>query len=271
MLPRALILLFACAESVVARDMTGWQLVWADEFEGPAKSPVDPAKWSYDLGNGAPRNPGWGNHEKQDYTDSTDNVFLDGHGHLIIQAVRTADGSFTSGRIKTQGKFEFEYGRVMARIKTTYAQGIWEAFWLLGASYRTTAWPICGEIDVMEVFGAQNHDPSASRGTLHGPGYANTGISEKFTLPDKRRLSDDFHVFSIDWQRDSVEFFVDGNSYLTVTPAKLPADSHWVFNAPFFLMLNVAVGGYPAPVGYPDDTTTFPVQMLVDYVRVYQR
>ncbi len=264
-----ILVLFATCAS--AQDMTDWRLIWADEFNGPAKSSVDPAKWSYDFGNGGPRNPGWGNHEKQDFTNSTDNVFLDGQGYLVIQALRSNDGGFTSGRIKTQGKFEFQYGRVMARIKTSYSQGIWQAFWLLGASYRTAAWPICGEIDIMETFGAQSRDPSVNRGTLHGPGYANTGITGKFTLPDGRRLSDDFHVFSIDWRRDSVEFFVDGVSYLKTTPASMPPGSYWVFNDPFFLVLNVAVGGYPAPVGYPDAATTFPVRMVVDYVRVYQQ
>src|SRR5207244_932431 len=145
MLLSVLVLQFAFSQRAAAQNMTGWRLFWSDEFDGPAKSPVDAAKWSYDFGNGAPRNPGWGNHEKQDYTDSTDNVFLDGQGHLIIQALRTDNGGFTSGRIKTQDKFEFQYGRVQARIKLSYAQGIWQAFWLLGASYRTTAWPICGE------------------------------------------------------------------------------------------------------------------------------
>lgn len=255
-----------------AQESNGWRLAWADEFEGPAGSSIDASKWAFDLGTGAPRNPGWGNHELQAYSDSRENVFLDGHGHLVIRATQTSSG-YASGRIKTQGKYEFLYGRVEARIKPSYQQGIWQAFWMLGASYRTIAWPICGEIDITETFGAQSGDPFSTRGTIHGPGYANAGLTQPHRVPGNRPISDDFHVFAIEWEKDSIKFFVDGDFYFEEAPAKLPAGGVWVFNQPFFMVLNVAVGGFPAPVGYPDSSKPLPshAEMLVDYVRVYQR
>ena len=137
---------------------------------------------------------------------------------------------------------------------------------MLGADIVTARWPACGEVDIMENIG---REPSINHGTVHGPGYSNAhGISASFTLPDGRHFSDDFHVFSIEWSERQIQFFVDGNAYHTVTPASLPAGARWVFSHPFFLLLNVAVGGsWP---GSPDATTVFPQKMLVDYVRVYQ-
>jgi beta-glucanase (GH16 family) len=246
-----------------------WRLVWSDEFNGAANTLPSAGNWTYDLGNGSPGNPGWGNHELESYTASTANVFQDGSGNLVIRALNDG-GVYTSGRIKTQNLFSFTYGKVEARIKIPYAQGIWPAFWMLGANIVPVGWPACGEIDIMENFGVQNGDASRNHGTLHGPGYPGTGITGLYTMPAGQKFADDFHVFSVEWEPDRVEFFVDGNSYLKTTPASMPAGSQWVFNGhPFFLLLNVAVGGSPAPVGNPS-ATAFPQEMLVDYVRVYQ-
>src|SRR5581483_1382609 len=250
-----------------AQNAPNYQLVWSDEFNGPANSAPDSRKWTYDLGGN-----GWGNNERETYTNSTDNVFLDGNGHLIIRALDN-NGMYTSGRIKTQGKFAFAYGKVEARIKIPFAQAIWPAFWMLGANITTVGWPTCGEIDIMENFGKQNNDASTNHGTVHGPGYSGGGgISKSYTLPSGQQFSNDFHTFSMEWAPGSIELCVDGNSYSKVTPASLPSGKQWVFDAhPMFIILNVAVGGSPAPVGYPDASTTFPQDMVVDYVRVYQQ
>ncbi len=269
---RALAVAALLAHSLApAQSTAGWKLLWSDEFSGPAGSPPDPARWSYDLGSGAPDNPGWGNHELEFYTNSTANAFHDGRGHLVIQA-RNENGRFTSARLKTQSTFTFTYGRVEARIRLPYAQGIWPAFWTLGANVSTKGWPACGEIDIAENFGAQANDASRNHGTIHGPGYPGVGVTAVYTLPGAQKISAGFHVFSVDWEPGSIEFFVDGNSYLKTTPASLPPGGQWVFdNNPSFLLLNLAVGGSPAPVGDPNSSTHFPRPMLIDYVRVYQR
>ena len=235
-------------------------LKWSDEFEGPAGAPPDPAKWVYDLGAS-----GWGNRELENYTDSRANSYLDGEGHLVIQALQQAPGKFTSARLKTQGKFSFAYGLVEARIRIPYGQGIWPAFWMLGDD-KTGDWPVCGEIDIMENIG---REPGTVHATVHGPGYSDGhGISKALALA-AGRFADDYHVYAVDWSPERVEFLVDGKSYQTVTPASLPAGTKWVFDHPFYLLLNVAVGGeWP---GNPDKTSVFPQQMLVDYVRVYEQ
>jgi len=263
----AVVLLFA-ALSLPGQSIAGYQLVWSDEFNGPNVSAPDPTKWAYDTGTGPPF-PGWGNNALETYTSSPGNVFLDGNGHLVIRALSTS-GGYTSGRIKTQTKFSFTYGIVEARIRIPYAQGIWPAFWMLGASYPTVPWPDCGEIDIMENFGVHNNDASVNHGTLHGPGDTGAGISGSYTLPNGQKFADDFHVFAVQWTPGGVQFSVDGNSYLNVTSASMPAGWQSALSNPFFPLLNVAVGGSPAPVGNPDATTAFPQQMLVDYVRVYQ-
>jgi beta-glucanase (GH16 family) len=232
---------------------------WADEFDGPANALPDSAKWTYDLGN----NGGWGNQELETYTNVPQNVHLDGNGHLIVHVERSGS-SYTSARIKTQGTFSAQYGRIEARIRLPFGQGIWPAFWMLGSSFPGTPWPQCGEIDIMENVG---REPSINHGSVHGPGYSGgSAISGLYTLPGSARFGDDFHVFAIQWAPQTITFSVDGVAYKTVTPALLPAGASWVFDKPFFLILNVAVGGtFP---GNPDGTTQFPQEMIVDYVRV---
>ena len=231
---------------------------WSDEFDGPAGSSPSAAKWTYDLGGG-----GWGNQELEVYTNSTQNVHLDGAGHLVIH-VEKSGSTYTSARLKTQGLFSAQYGRIEARIKLPFGQGIWPAFWMLGADYPATPWPQCGEVDIMENVG---REPSTNHGSLHGPGYSGgASISSPYTLPGGAKFSDDFHVFAIDWAPGSIAFSVDGNVYRTVKPGSLPSSAPWVFDKPFFLILNVAVGGtFP---GNPDASAQFPQEMVVDYVRV---
>ena len=245
-----------------------WSLVWRDEFDGPAGSVVDSSKWSFDVGGN-----GWGNNELESYTSRTANAHLEG-GLLVIKALKETftgpDGvtrDYTSARLLTKNKFSQAYGRFEARIKIPYSQGLWPAFWLLGDNIDTAHWPNCGEIDIMENIGKE---PSIVHGTFHGPGYSGgSGVSWAYSLPSGQKFSDDFHTFAVEWEPNVIRFYVDGLLYKTRTPADLPAGTSWVFDHPFFIILNVAVGGgWP---GNPDATTVFPQQMLVDYVRVYQR
>jgi beta-glucanase (GH16 family) len=247
-----------------------WTLVWSDEFDGAAGASVDRSRWTFDVGGG-----GWGNEELETYTDRTANASLDGNGNLVIVANRETftgrDGVqrlYTSARLKTQGLFAHGYGRFEGRLQIPYGQGVWPAFWLLGADISTVGWPACGEIDIMENIG---REPTTVHGSLHAPqgasGHGSTTGS--FTLPAGQRFADDFHVFAVEWEPNQVRFYADGNLYATRTPADLPAGTRWVFDHPFFVILNVAVGGrWP---GSPDATTTFPQRMRVDYVRVYSR
>jgi beta-glucanase (GH16 family) len=159
-----------------------------------------------------------------------------------------------------------KYGRIEARIKLPKGQGLWPAFWLLGSDFSHLGWPACGEIDIMENIGSE---PSKVHGSLHGPGYSGGHpLSGVFTLPDQTRFGDDYHVFAIEWEPRAIRFYVDGTLYETQTPDNVPAGERWVFDHPFYLVLNVAVGGYWP--GNPDATTKFPESMLVDYVRVYR-
>ena len=247
----------------------GWTLVWSDEFEGPSGALVDAGKWVFDVGGN-----GWGNQELESYTDRPRNASLNGEGALAIQAQRETyvgpDGvarDYTSARLKTQGRFEQAYGRFEARLKVPRGQGLWPAFWMLGSDIGASGWPRCGEIDVMENIG---REPSTVHGTIHGPGYSGGGgIGAAFALPGGAPVADDFHVFAVEWEAAAIRWYVDGTLYQTRTTADLPAGQHWAFDHPFFILLNVAVGGsWP---GSPDGTTVFPQTMLVDYVRVYRR
>jgi beta-glucanase (GH16 family) len=249
--------------------ISGWTLSWSDEFEGPAGTRVDSTRWTFDVGGG-----GWGNQELQSYTDRPRNARLDGNGALIIDILREShvgpDGiprDYTSARLKTQGLFSQAYGRFEARLKLPWGRGIWPAFWMLGTDIPSAGWPACGEIDIMENVG---HEPGVVHSTVHGPGYsAAGGLGGSVTLPAGGRFADDFHVFAVEWESEVLRFSVDGQIHQSLTPAALPAGRRWVFDHPFFLLLNVAVGGHwPGP---PDASTVFPQQMLVDYVRVYRR
>jgi beta-glucanase (GH16 family) len=262
MITIALVLAATLAVPACAQRNERWKLIWSDEFNAPAGSSPDPSKWAYDLGAN-----GWGNRELQEYTDRPENVSHDGHSHLIIRALKTASGGYTSARIKTLGKFEVQYGRIAARIRVPHGQGIWPAFWMLGNDLNSAGWPNCGEIDIMEHIGKE---PGIVHATVHGPGYSGAGgIGNQFKLDENRRMTDDFHVFEVRWTADRLTFFIDGKPYHEVTPANLPAGAKWVFDHPFFILLNLAVGGnWP---GYPDDTTTFPQALMIDWVRVWEQ
>jgi beta-glucanase (GH16 family) len=259
-------ILFAPAQVI------GRKAAFKDEFSGPAGSPPDPAKWTAEIGGG-----GWGNQELEYYTNSADNASLNGSGTLVIKAVKLQQPSaltcwygpcqYTSARLITKGKFDLKYGRFEARIKVPSGQGVWPAFWMLGSNIDSVGWPQTGEIDIMENIG---REPTTVHGTVHGPGYSGAnGITSSFSLPNNAPFADDFHVYSIEWSANEIRWYVDGVHYRTVTPQNLPAGSTWVFDHPFFIILNFAVGGgWP---GNPDGTTVFPQTMQVDYVRVFKR
>jgi len=173
---------------------------------------------------------------------------------------------YTSARMTTKGLFEQAYGRFEARLKIPRGQGIWPAFWLLGNDFGKIGWPACGEIDIMENIGKE---PSTIHGSMHGPGYSgDDDFTSVYKLPGGVNFFDGFHVFAIEWEPGSVRFFVDQELYAKLTPSRLPSGMKWVFDHPFYIILNVAVGGdWPGP---PDSTTVFPQVMLVDYVRVYK-
>jgi beta-glucanase (GH16 family) len=248
-----------------------YKLTWSDEFDGPSGAGVDPKKWVAETGGA-----GWGNQERQYYTSGTANASLDGSGHLVITArAEPANSSltcwygscrYTSARLKTKGLFEQTLGKFEARIRIPRGQGIWPAFWMLGNDIDAVGWPKSGEIDIMENIGKE---PNAVHGTLHGPGYSGgSGIGGAYTLATET-FADDYHVFAVEWSPDEIRWLVDAKEYRRTSTANLPTGAAWVFNHPFFMLLNVAVGGnWP---GDPDATSTFPQQMLVDYVRVYQR
>ncbi|MFY1633927.1 lectin [Solwaraspora sp. WMMB335] len=243
-------------------------LTWSDEFNGAAGTAPDAAKWRRDIGGG-----GWGNNELQYYTGSTANAAHDGNGNLVVTARRENPAGYncwygscqyTSARLLTAGTFTQAYGRFEARIKIPRGQGIWPAFWMLGDNFGSVGWPDSGEIDIMENIG---REPATVHGTLHGPGYSGgAAVTGSYTTPGGRPLADDFHVFAVDWAPDAITWSVDGTVYSRKTAADLRGN-RWVFDHPFFMILNVAVGGnWP---GSPDGSTSFPQQMLVDYVRVY--
>lgn len=235
-------------------------LAWSDEFNS---SPINTSNWNYETGC-----TGWGNAEWQNYT-AGENSFITtdaGNSVLVIEARQTTGGQcgYTSSRMTTRGKREFTYGRIEARLKLPQTQGIWPAFWLLGNDIGTVGWPNCGEIDIMEHVG---FEPTLTHGAMHGPGYSGaTPIGGTFNLGEVVNVN--YHVYAIEWTADMVRWYVDNNNFYSVTRAQVQQYGPWVFDHPFFIILNVAVGGtWP---GYPDATSVFPQRMYVDYVRVYQ-
>ena len=245
-----------------APNLPGWTLVWSDEFNGAKGTAVDSTKW-----NMVNKGDGFGNNELEFYTNRTDNAAMDGNGSLVITAKKESymGKDYTSARLESSGKFEHAYGRFESRIKIPKGQGIWPAFWMVGNDIGTAGWPTCGEIDIMENIGKE---PSIVHGSLHGPGYSGANpLGAAYTLPNGGKFADDFHIFAIEWETNVIRFYVDDHLYETRTPTDVPAGKKWVYDHPFSLLLNVAVGGqWP---GSPDGTTMFPQTMTVDYVRVY--
>lgn len=246
-----------------------WTLVWSDEFSRADGSSPDSSKWTYDIGG-----KGWGNEELEYYTKRKENARIE-KGNLVITALREpytgADGltrDFTSARLRTEGLFVQTYGRFEARIKLPEGQGMWPAFWMLGQDISSAGWPKCGEIDIMENVGKE---AGTIHGSLHGPSTAGptSDLTSIFSLPAGQNFADDFHLYAIEWEPDIVRFYVDSNLYATFNSSQWPGGGKWVFDHPFFIILNLAVGGnWP---GSPHASTKFPQSMLVDYVRVYTK
>lgn len=247
---------------------SGWALVWSDEFNGPDGSSPDPQKWTV-ANNGS----GFGNRQLEYNTDRPINVHQE-KGNLVLTARKEdytgADGvsrSYTSARMETAHHFDWTYGRFEARIKIPKGRGVWPAFWLLGSDVATVGWPACGEIDIMENIGSE---PAKVHGSLHGPSYSgDSPLTGAYSLPEGMSFGDDFHVYALEWEPRELRFYVDGHLFETQTVDSIPSHKHWAFDHPFFLLFDVAVGGYWP--GNPDETTQFPTSMLVDYVRVYKR
>jgi beta-glucanase (GH16 family) len=264
------------AASAGAQD---WGLVWSDEFDSRAGSPPDPARWTFDTGN-----PGV-NNEQEVYcaTGSSTppcesgqpNAVQDGQGHLVIQAIRTSSGTWTSARLKTQGLHEFRYGRIEASMRLPVGTGLWPAFWMLGTNFTTVGWPGCGEIDIMENVpaaapGGQGLGPSMIQSTLHGAGYSGaSGLGQRHSFSNGGRVDTAFHTYGAIWSPQMVQFYVDDphNVFFVRTASDIPAGAQWGFDHDFFVIMNLAVGGdWPGP---PDATTPSPSRVLVDHVRLY--
>jgi beta-glucanase (GH16 family) len=255
-----------CAAHGGGASSSGPTTSFSDDFNGPAGSAVDSAKWRYETGDNV------ANHEREYYTYGTDNAALDGHGDLVITARKENPANYqcwygsceyTSARLYTAQTFTQKYGHFETRMKLPRGQGVWPAFWMLGNDFGTVGWPTCGEIDVMENIGSE---PGTVHGTLHGPGYSGSnGLGAGYSLPAGQSFADAFHTFAVDWSPGSVSFSVDGHVYETRTPADTHG-SKWVFDHPFYLILNLAIGGdWP---GDPNSATVFPQQLVIDYVHV---
>lgn len=229
------------------------QLVWSDEFDGPT---INRSNWIFESGN----NNGWGNNELQYYTSRSDNATIKDGNLLIIAKKENYGGkNYTSARMKTQGLHEFTYGKIEARIKAPVGQGIWPAFWMLGKSINQSGvgWPKCGEIDILEHI----NNEKVVHGTIHwdNNGHAQYGLSTTCDVTQ-------YHVYGIEWDSKAIKWFVDGRKYVEASIANNINSTH-EFHAPFFILLNLAVGGnWP---GNPTATTVFPDTLFVDYVRVY--
>lgn len=248
-----------CSDNPADSDSLEWQLVWEDEFDGPAGQSPDSTKWGFDIGTD------WGNQQLEYDTDRPENVSLDGSGNLAIVARKESymGQEYTSARIVTRDLYEPTHGWFAARIKLPAGQGIWPAFWLLGANIESVGWPTCGEIDIMEYRG---QEPGTVHGSLHGPGYSGgAAITQRFDLGNGS-FDKGFHVFAVEWTSNWIKWYVDDINYHLVKRGDQNGD--WVFDHPFYIILNVAVGG--TFIGPPNASTVFPQTMLVDWVRVKQ-
>ncbi|MGH2648343.1 MAG: family 16 glycosylhydrolase, partial [Ginsengibacter sp.] len=235
----------------------GYSLVWSDEFDGKT---LNSNNWNYETGGS-----GWGNHELENYTSRPQNVFVSS-GNLVIEARQESYGgnNYTSARLNTAGKQQFQYGRIDIRAKLPVSSGMWPALWMLGNNFAQAGWPGCGETDIMELIGK---NPKQIVGSFHwkkGDGTEGT-VNNVFNAPQD--FSQQFHVFSLIWDQDSLKILVDDHVYVSGNTQNITTGTY-PFNAPSFFIFNVAVGGdWP---GSPDNTTIFPQRMFVDYVRVFQ-
>ena len=261
-----------------------WAPQWCQEFSGAAGSP-DTTVWSFDLGN----NRGWGNNELEVYcgppgymnnpsqcpttfSTTTNTVYLDGSGHLVIQPINNG-GTWISTRMKTQGIKNFQYGRIEASIQVpdTTNQGLWPAFWSLGSSFPATPWPNCGEADIMEDWSPSvlnGPGPNGNRATIHTAMTGGVGRGGSFTFPSGQQASTAFHSYGVIWSANLMQYYVDSpaSPFFVVTPADLASNDTWPFNAGIFLITNVAIGG---TLGGSATNLVNPQPMTFDYVRHY--
>ncbi|MBQ2676706.1 MAG: glycoside hydrolase family 16 protein [Clostridia bacterium] len=242
--------------------MSDYRLVWSDEFDVDGKP--NPENWGYQIGG-----HGWGNQESQYYTDRLDNSFVkDGLLHIVAKVEDYEGARYTSGRLLSKGLREFKYGRIEVRAKLPGGKGSWPAIWMLSADRDNVPWPLCGEIDIMEHVGKDQDEIHYS---LHTKLY-NHKINTQLTLHEQiKGVSEDFHTYAIQWDDGYIEFFVDGVSRVKWERGQDGRDTSpegWPFDKPFYILLNVAVGGF---FGGEIDDSTLPYEMLVDYVRVYQK
>ena len=254
-----------------------WTQVWSDEFDGPPGARVDTTRWRSDTADGcASSNCGWGNNEKEYYSTLPENIALNGQGQLTIVARTAPPGGgrtcyygpckYTSAKITTRGTMEVLPGRVEARIKLAAGQGLWPAFWMLGRNIGAVGWPASGELDIMENRGSA---PTTTSSAVHGPGYSgNTPFAHAHVL-SQGTVADAFHTFSVEWDSLTIRYLVDDSVHYVVGRSQVGQYGHWAFDQPFFVILNLAVGGHFD--GDPQSDAIFPATMLVDYVRVYRR
>jgi beta-glucanase (GH16 family) len=262
--PTTTLLIIDAPAPVPIEPPEGYELVWHDEFDGDT---IDPANWTFDIGGW-----GWGNGEAQYYTDRPENARIQ-DGVLVIEAhfERFEGAYYTSARLKSEGLQEFQYGYIEARAKVPAGAGLWPAFWMLGTTFERdesnpldSTWPQAGEIDIMEYVG---REPNITFGTIHGPGYAGAGGLGKWNRQEEP-IADDWHTYAVEWDFDGIRWFFDGEMYGELG-REVVGDREWVFDQPFFMLLNLAIGGlFPGPIGLDLE---FPKQFLVDHVRVYQK
>jgi beta-glucanase (GH16 family) len=246
----------------ITHQASPWKLAWSDEFDRPRRASPDPSKWTPDVGG-----KGWGN-QQLEYDTKNQNAYEDGQGNLVLEARKDNPGEYqcwygpcqyTSAHITTRGNFSFTYGLIEAKIKIPYDQGIWTSFWILGSNCETIGWPTCGEVDVMENV---SPEPSVIHGSVHGP--------ENFTASYKLQhgaFAENFHIFALEWDTNHLYFFMDGDNYAILNRASLKNEQDWVYDHPFNIILNLAVGGnWP---GNPSPSTRFPQKLYISYVRVY--
>ena len=269
----ALLPLLAAVPARAQQASGRWRLAWSSEVNGAAGAPPAASQWTYDRGN----RRGWGNRELEYYCAPDDhavpctaqpNIYQDGHGHLVIEARRNAQGQWTSGRLKTLGLYQTAYGRIEARMRLPLGAGFWPAFWMLGSG--AGGWPAAGEIDIMEH--VPQLGPGTIQSTIHDTDFhGGNGQHGRFTLPHQRTIAGGFHNYGVIWAPGRVEFYVDDPRHPFATLRPLAADHSWPFDQPgtdpFYLLLNLAVGGnWPGP---PDATTPPAAKMVIDYIRVY--
>lgn len=241
-----------------------WTLVWADEFDSKT---INPDNWSFQVEEAGRFNEEW-----QRYTNSDKNAYIH-NNQLVIKAIHETDvhglNQYTSARLHTAHKQSWQYGKISARIKLPQGQGIWPAFWMLGTNIDenggNTPWPQCGEIDILELYGTTNN--AVVEANIHYTDKTNTHSmmgAVPFTLQDGI-FADAFHVFELEWTPDTITWLVDGKAYASISITEAVYDA---FRKPFFILLNIAVGGTYA--GRPDNTTVFPQCMYIDWIRVYK-